>query len=182
VRRFRANAGRYWRFHRAITRRRKLVAVGLAERVGFEPTARFPLASRSLSAIEPSLRLVSPENGHTAEDTQRLSAQWLSKISNLGHRDSPLEARSPPTAGFRATLWGKTLETGLAGWGGRNRTSEWRNQNPLPYRLATPQYLHWKMPRQFALRAVRTIAAAARPINARTGPIYGISAAFSGLR
>ena len=27
-----------------------------------------------------------------------------------------------------------------AGWGGRNRTSEWRNQNPLPYRLATPQY------------------------------------------
>ena len=24
------------------------------------------------------------------------------------------------------------------GWGGRDRTSEWRNQNPLPYRLATP--------------------------------------------
>ena len=26
-----------------------------------------------------------------------------------------------------------------SGWGGRDRTSEWRNQNPLPYRLATPQ-------------------------------------------
>ncbi len=26
------------------------------------------------------------------------------------------------------------------GWGGRDRTSEWRNQNPLPYRLATPQW------------------------------------------
>src|SRR5260221_6611627 len=26
----------------------------------------------------------------------------------------------------------------LLGWGGRNRTSVWRNQNPLPYRLATP--------------------------------------------
>ncbi len=25
------------------------------------------------------------------------------------------------------------------GWGGRNRTFAWRNQNPLPYRLATPQ-------------------------------------------
>src|SRR5208337_1249197 len=25
------------------------------------------------------------------------------------------------------------------GWGGRIRTSAWRNQNPLPYRLATPQ-------------------------------------------
>jgi hypothetical protein len=28
----------------------------------------------------------------------------------------------------------------LRGWGGRIRTSVWRNQNPLPYRLATPQY------------------------------------------
>ena len=27
------------------------------------------------------------------------------------------------------------------GWGGRIRTSEWRNQNPLPYHLATPQTL-----------------------------------------
>lgn len=27
------------------------------------------------------------------------------------------------------------------GWGGRIRTSAWRNQNPLPYRLATPQGL-----------------------------------------
>jgi hypothetical protein len=27
----------------------------------------------------------------------------------------------------------------LIGWGGRIRTSVWRNQNPLPYRLATPQ-------------------------------------------
>lgn len=29
------------------------------------------------------------------------------------------------------------------GWGGRDRTSEWRNQNPLPYRLATPQCAGW---------------------------------------
>ena len=26
----------------------------------------------------------------------------------------------------------------VRGWGGRDRTSVWRNQNPLPYRLATP--------------------------------------------
>src|SRR4051794_35460022 len=26
----------------------------------------------------------------------------------------------------------------MDGWGARNRTWEWRNQNPLPYRLATP--------------------------------------------
>src|SRR5215475_5045100 len=40
---------------------------------------------------------------------------------------------------------GKEMGGGLrrldntGGWGGRDRTSEWRNQNPLPYRLATPQ-------------------------------------------
>src|ERR1700731_1317365 len=28
----------------------------------------------------------------------------------------------------------------ITGWGGRIRTSAWRNQNPLPYRLATPQW------------------------------------------
>ena len=28
---------------------------------------------------------------------------------------------------------------GMRGWGGRIRTSGWRNQNPLPYHLATPQ-------------------------------------------
>ena len=27
----------------------------------------------------------------------------------------------------------------MRGWGGRIRTSAWRNQNPLPYHLATPQ-------------------------------------------
>ena len=33
-----------------------------------------------------------------------------------------------------------TLEVdGETGWGGRIRTSEWRDQNPLPYHLATPQ-------------------------------------------
>ena len=28
----------------------------------------------------------------------------------------------------------------MVGWGGRIRTSVWRNQNPLPYHLATPQW------------------------------------------
>ena len=27
-----------------------------------------------------------------------------------------------------------------SGWGGRDRTYECRNQNPVPYHLATPQY------------------------------------------
>ena len=28
----------------------------------------------------------------------------------------------------------------IGGWGARDRTWECRNQNPVPYRLATPQY------------------------------------------
>src|SRR6266566_8669740 len=35
--------------------------------------------------------------------------------------------------------WEAWPNVGMGGWGGRDRTSEWRNQNPLPYRLATPQ-------------------------------------------
>ena len=43
---------------------------------------------------------------------------------------------------------------GLPGWGGRIRTSAWRNQNPLPYRLATPQCRFLSHP---AARGGRTI-------------------------
>lgn len=32
----------------------------------------------------------------------------------------------------------RATETGLVGWGARDRTWEWRIQSPLPYRLATP--------------------------------------------
>jgi hypothetical protein len=34
---------------------------------------------------------------------------------------------------------GNQRKAGMAGWGARIRTWEWWNQNPLPYRLATPQ-------------------------------------------
>lgn len=37
------------------------------------------------------------------------------------------------------------------GWGTRIRTLEWRNQNPLPYRLAIPHYKKEK----YMVRVVR---------------------------
>jgi hypothetical protein len=54
------------------------------------------------------------------------------------------------------------------GWGARIRTWEWRNQNPLPYHLATPQNLsgaggHMAKP------ARRTIAASAARFNVQAG-------------
>ena len=45
----------------------------------------------------------------------------------------------PDVRGFRVCFWYSYEETGLGGWGARIRTWEWRNQNPLPYHLATPQ-------------------------------------------
>jgi hypothetical protein len=35
--------------------------------------------------------------------------------------------------------YARSVRIALLNWGGRIRTSEWRDQNPLPYRLATPQ-------------------------------------------
>src|SRR5262245_15769953 len=49
------------------------------------------------------------------------------------------DADDAGTGGRRqVVLRGPVLGSG-SGWGARIRTWEWRNQNPLPYHLATPQ-------------------------------------------
>ena len=42
-----------------------------------------------------------------------------------------------------------------AGWGGRDRTYECRNQNPVPYHLATPQLLFCKIMQGMAIKSLR---------------------------
>jgi hypothetical protein len=42
--------------------------------------------------------------------------------------------------GWGAQVLDENTFTRKDGWGGRIRTHGWRDQNPLPYRLATPQY------------------------------------------
>src|SRR5436305_12010340 len=54
-------------------------------------------------------------------------------------RDESEYAKSRDFPPHPRASWEAWPNAGLAGWGGRDRTSEWRNQNPLPYRLATPQ-------------------------------------------
>ena len=62
-----------------------------------------------------------------------------SKIGQLGvRRRGPIRETLAFTAVLRAGCE-VSRTAGMPGWGGRDRTSEWRNQNPLPYRLATPQ-------------------------------------------
>src|SRR6185503_3296162 len=51
---------------------------------------------------------------------------------------------TPRDIGTSATQGKCGARTGLAGWGARIRTWEWRNQNPLPYHLATPQLGRWR--------------------------------------
>src|SRR5436190_12024720 len=85
--------------------------------------------------------------------------------------------------------WRKTLQHGCkicdmkwfqisdkAGWGGRIRTSVCRNQNPVPYHLATPQkasagYLECRSPaiRPPAVHHQR-VSAAARAARAFSAP------------
>jgi hypothetical protein len=45
----------------------------------------------------------------------------------------------PPNGGLSDHLPDICGSPETAGWGARIRTWEWRNQNPLPYHLATPQ-------------------------------------------
>jgi hypothetical protein len=53
--------------------------------------------------------------------------------------ETPLTHKSPANGGSFATKRQTLNLPTLAGWGARIRTWEWRNQNPLPYHLATPQ-------------------------------------------
>jgi hypothetical protein len=56
--------------------------------------------------------------------TSYSEAQWATQMpSGFGKRDNA----------------GKSAADRV-GWGGRIRTSEWRDQNPLPYHLATPHH------------------------------------------
>ena len=86
-----------------------------------------------------------------------------------GGRKSPDCA--PDCAENREQKNGESVKRSI-GWGGRIRTSEWRNQNPLPYHLATPQYLHGKSRTETPTRGDRTIAARLWPINGRRRSLY----------
>jgi hypothetical protein len=81
-----------------------------------------------VSAKREYLRIWPETFGNFHLRTGKLGVQRRNRM-----REEPgFPARSPLS-------WGARPNARMAGWGGRDRTSEWRNQNPLPYRLATPQ-------------------------------------------
>ena len=66
--------------------------------------------------------------------TDAAKAHWPGREENHPSNDSLV-----PHEEWWRRLCQPTLAAVPPGWGGRIRTSEWRLQRPLPYRLATPQ-------------------------------------------
>ncbi len=63
------------------------------------------------------------------------------------------------------------------GWGAWIRTREWRNQNPLPYHLATPHRDACRCAPAHGGASARNIPAHPRPINAAVACLWSIFAA-----
>src|SRR5262249_28182601 len=106
----------------------------------FQDKSARPLASNR------SLAIVEPVSGCRKRKLEKCDQRPLPKMRRLGARwrPSPYQrhGRLSLTRGNVASsrACGKNAaETALSGWGARIRTWEWRNQNPLPYHLATPQ-------------------------------------------
>ena len=90
-------------------------------------------ANRSLSTIEPvcgtpkwklenGAQRPAPEIRPARIEKPKIAGQRLGRASLT--RGNVADSHTPGN---------KTSETRLPGWGGRIRTSAWRNQNPLPY-------------------------------------------------
>src|SRR5262249_15380308 len=90
------------------------------------------------STIEPVSTARLRKNGNSSNAQRRLGNSRKS-IRSQGYRRLADGQKAPGLAGFVGACPDKSPRTGLAGWGARIRTWEWRNQNPLPYHLATPQ-------------------------------------------
>src|SRR6266481_1526394 len=87
----------------------------------FTPPAKFRILKIHAAETRPGKR---PPRWEAPDFPRQRPAHCPLTLGNVG---------GSPTPGNH------TAETGLAGWGARIRTCEWRNQNPLPYHLATPQ-------------------------------------------
>ena len=130
-----------------------------------------------------SLHSRSPQNGNLLSTDQRLLAKISNFESNSRTPETGRRAKSRARAGLSDACASQNRETGLGGWGARIRTWEWRNQNPLPYHLATPQ----KVP-ESRLEAISRAAAGPyrrEPARSMSAPLiytYVAKRALTGLR
>src|SRR4026207_860466 len=96
----------------------------------------------------------------TGVRTRIISAQTNSAASQAtGPRYSTIAQAAGSGIEAARLLNGSHRAGKSVGWGARIRTWEWRNQNPLPYHLATPHHA------EAGAKSGRTIAMRAGPIN-----------------
>src|SRR5947199_4155637 len=71
----------------------------------------------------------------------RIACEQRERVAGtvVGRAHNCCAARFCPPA-LNAAACHQARQVSKTGWGGRIRTSEWRDQNPLPYHLATPQH------------------------------------------
>ena len=100
-----------------------------------------PQPSRGLGDFTPGPPTVRPSLPSPFQDSDRPNGARGSGDADLrraGLARPRSRASSCAEGGLR-----RAISSGFrriwVGWGGRIRTCEWRNQNPLPYHLATPQ-------------------------------------------
>ena len=88
--------------------------------------------------IEPVSKMCLPKTG-MFQSMRGDFCRHTQRKKRVGHTETNTVLEKPAVCGLFATFSQVFEITALFGWGGRDRTSEWGNQNPLPYRLATPQ-------------------------------------------
>src|SRR5262249_53260874 len=101
--------------------------------IGYSPEHILPL-------LDPSSPppCAHPSRAHDNKTPEKLLVSRDQPTPFIAHRKRDIQ-KDPPRTGPQSYFRGlKSRTRRVAGWGGRTRTSEWRNQNPLPYHLATP--------------------------------------------
>jgi hypothetical protein len=124
-----------------------------------DPAPLQPWQSSETAKTRGSRRRSAPLNRPHASRSQgganrsRAPAVKFRRLENRHWRPGAQNRRDPPGSvglqfprpqrpaecGALRRIWRSLPIPTMRGWGGRIRTSGWRNQNPLPYHLATPQ-------------------------------------------
>jgi len=90
-----------------------------------------PVSGASKRKLENRKQRLAPQKPRSTPESMEIADQRLG-CTSLTSRD----------VGDSRTSGNRTIETGLAGWGGSNRTSEWRNQNPTTSLLKSTRILN----------------------------------------
>ena len=106
---------------------------------------RHALLIRDAANCAPPIKIVSDLLSNQSRKLAFAPRRLAVRMANPGEAKSPLICSAEKEGRDKPRMSGSVFENrkllpvrGLPGWGGRDRTSECWNQNPVPYHLATP--------------------------------------------